>query len=47
MDVNELRTVMTVVCFVLFVGIVVWAWSSGQRERFSEAARIPLEEDGA
>ena len=47
MDVNELRTVLTVVSFLAFAGITVWAWSDGRRERFREAARLPFEEDGA
>jgi len=27
MDINVLRGVITVVTFIVFVGIVVWAWS--------------------
>jgi cytochrome c oxidase cbb3-type subunit 4 len=27
MDVNTLRIVATLACFVTFIGIVVWAWS--------------------
>ncbi|HET7158101.1 MAG TPA: cbb3-type cytochrome c oxidase subunit 3 [Burkholderiales bacterium] len=45
MDVNTLRAILTLVCFLIFAGIVVWAWSSAQRKRFDEAARVPLEED--
>ena len=46
MDVNTLRTLLTVACFAVFIGIVVWAYSARRRDRFSEAARVPLEEDG-
>ncbi len=43
---NTLRTIVTVLAFAVFIGIVVWAWSGKRRDRFSEAARIPFEEDG-
>jgi cytochrome c oxidase cbb3-type subunit 4 len=46
MDVNTLRTVLTVCFFLMFVAIVVWAWSSPRQARFAEAARVPLEDDG-
>ena len=45
MDVNTLRTLVTVVCFLVFVAIVVWAWGGARRRRFDEAARVPLDED--
>jgi cytochrome c oxidase cbb3-type subunit 4 len=37
--------VITVVSFVVFVGIVVWAWSGRRTRDFGEAARIPLDDD--
>ncbi|MBS0501988.1 MAG: cbb3-type cytochrome c oxidase subunit 3 [Burkholderiaceae bacterium] len=45
MDINVLRGVITVVTFIVFVGIVVWAWSGRNRARFEEAARLPFEQD--
>ena len=39
---NELSTV---VMFIAFVAIVVWAWSSKRKASFDAAARVPLEED--
>ena len=30
---------------VVFVGIVIWAWSAKRKQAFDEAARIPLEDD--
>jgi cytochrome c oxidase cbb3-type subunit IV len=45
MDVNTLRTILTLICFILFLGIVAWAWSSGTRTRFEDAARVPLNDD--
>ena len=38
----------TVVMLLVFIGIIVWAWSSKRKRAFDEAARIPLEDgDGA
>ena len=45
MDINLLRSIVTVVAFVVFIGIVVWAWSARNKERFDEAARLPFEQD--
>ena len=45
MDINLLRGVITVVTFIVFVGLVVWAWSGRNRARFEEAARLPFEQD--
>lgn len=30
---------------IVFIGIVVWAWSGKRKRDFERAARIPLEED--
>ena len=45
MDVNTLRTITTVVSFVVFVGIMVWAWSARRSTDFEQAARLPFEQD--
>ncbi len=48
MDVNDLRSVVTVVSLIAFLGIVVWAWSRSNRAGFDEAAQLPFaEEQGA
>ncbi|KPK37671.1 MAG: hypothetical protein AMJ69_10730 [Gammaproteobacteria bacterium SG8_47] len=44
MDMFDLRAWYTVVMFLVFVGIVVWAWSTKRREDFSEAANLPFNE---
>ena len=44
MDINDLRTLVTVLSFVVFAAIVTWAYSSRQRERFKEAANLPFVE---
>lgn len=35
----------TAVLLVIFVGIIVWAWSGKRKVSFDEAARIPFEDD--
>lgn len=35
----------TVALVVLFIGIVLWAWSSRRKTEFDAAARMPLEDD--
>ena len=45
MDINLLRSIVTVVAFVVFIGIVFWAWSARNKARFDEAARLPFEQD--
>ncbi len=45
MDYEIARAVMTVVMLLVFVGIVVWAWSGRQRSRFDAAARLPIEDE--
>jgi cytochrome c oxidase cbb3-type subunit IV len=42
MDLNDLRTIVTALSFVVFAGIVWWAWSKRQRTRFNEAANLPF-----
>ena len=44
MDINLLRSLFTVLSLVIFVGIVLWAWSGRQRQRFDEASRLPFVE---
>jgi cytochrome c oxidase cbb3-type subunit IV len=45
MDINDLRSIVTVVSLLTFVGIVVWAWSKRNKDNFDEAARLPFNED--
>ena len=46
-DLNTIRTTITVLAMLAFLGIVAWAWSSRRRADFDAAARLPLEEDGS
>lgn len=45
MDVNDLRSLMTLLCFVGFIGVVLWAYSGRQASRFEEASRLPFADD--
>ncbi|MEO1766046.1 cbb3-type cytochrome oxidase subunit 3 [Thiobacter aerophilum] len=45
MDLNDLRSLMTVVSLLTFVGIVLWAWSSRRKAAFDEAARLVFDEE--
>ena len=45
MDISLMQSVWTLVVLVLFVGIVIWAWSSKRKKDFDEAANIPFNED--
>ena len=48
MDVNDLRSLMTVVSMIAFLCIIFWAWSRNNRAAFDEAAQLPfVEEQGA
>jgi cytochrome c oxidase cbb3-type subunit 4 len=44
MDINDLRVAITVVSFVTFIGVVLWAYSSRRKDGFDRAARSVLEE---
>lgn len=44
-DINDLRSIITAVSFVTFVGIVVWAWSSRRKAAFEEAAKLVFDDE--
>lgn len=45
MDINTLRSTITVVSLLLFVGIVAWTWARRNTSRFEEAAKLPFDQD--
>lgn len=47
MDIHFLRSIYTVLALVTFVVIALWAWSGSNRDRFDEAARLPLADEPA
>jgi cytochrome c oxidase cbb3-type subunit 4 len=44
MDINLIRSLVTVAAFLAFLGIVWWAYSPARRQRLEEAGRSVLEE---
>ncbi len=42
---GTLRGLATLFAMLGFIAVCVWAWSRRRRERFDDAARLPLEED--
>jgi cytochrome c oxidase cbb3-type subunit 4 len=47
MDINDLRSIFTVLAFVAFIAIVVWAWSGKRHQEFDAAARMALDDEPA
>jgi len=45
MDINTLRILATVSSFIVFVGILVWAWRHRTTSDFKEAANLPFTPD--
>jgi cytochrome c oxidase cbb3-type subunit 4 len=45
MDINDLRSAGTVFAFVMFIGIVWWAYSGGRKQAFDEASKLALDDD--
>lgn len=45
MDLTTMRSAATVICLVIFLAIVVWAYARRNKSRFDEAARLPFEQD--
>ena len=45
LDMGLVRGVATVFALVAFIVVVLWAYSKRSREKFKEAAQLPLEED--
>lgn len=45
MDINDLRSLITVLAFIAFIGIVWWAYSDRRKQAYDEAAMLPLDDD--
>jgi len=45
MDINTIRSLVTVLSFAMFLGIVFWAWSAKRKPAFDEAAQLPFADD--
>ena len=44
-DINTLRSIFTVIIFVAFIAIWIWAWSKKRKIEFDEAANLPFVDD--
>ncbi len=48
MDINDLRSIVTVVSMLTFLGIVWWAYGvKSNKQRFAEAANLPFADEEA
>ncbi|WP_343630584.1 cbb3-type cytochrome c oxidase subunit 3 [Roseateles sp.] len=46
-DLNTLRSAVTLISLLVFLGIVVWAYARRNRERFEDLGALPLMDDVA
>ncbi|MDP1644046.1 MAG: cbb3-type cytochrome c oxidase subunit 3 [Thiobacillus sp.] len=46
MDSGTISGIVTVVFIVVFIGIVWWAYSKGNKQRFEDAGKLPFDEEG-
>ncbi|MGH6623768.1 MAG: cbb3-type cytochrome oxidase subunit 3 [Burkholderiaceae bacterium] len=42
MSIEDMRVALTVVTFLVFIGIGLWAYSRRRRKDFEEAANLPF-----
>ena len=45
MDINVMRSAVTVLSLLIFLGIVAWAWSKRNRAEFEDAANLPFQDE--
>lgn len=45
MDINDLRSLSTVLVAVAFIGVCWWAFAPSRRKRFEDAANLPFADD--
>lgn len=39
------QSIWTIVVMIIFLSVVIWAYSSKRKTEFDEAARLPLDDD--
>ncbi|VAW97993.1 Cytochrome c oxidase subunit CcoQ [hydrothermal vent metagenome] len=44
MDIHTLQSFVTLIWILVFLGIVIWAYSRKRKKDFKEAANLPLTE---
>ena len=48
MDINDLRSIVTVVSLLTFLGVVWWAYGvKSNKQRFEQAANLPFADEEA
>jgi cytochrome c oxidase cbb3-type subunit IV len=47
MDLNQIRSIVTLIAFIVFIGIVVRVWRSANREQHEQAAALPFSDEPA
>ena len=45
MDINTVREIVTVVSFLIFLGILLWAFDARTAQSFRDAAELPFLDD--
>jgi cytochrome c oxidase cbb3-type subunit IV len=45
MDINDLRSITTVLSFGTFIAIVAWAYSGKRKRAFDEAAALAVDDE--
>lgn len=45
MDINTLRSFITLLSLAMFIGLMVWTWNRHQKRGFDEAAQLPFLDD--
>jgi cytochrome c oxidase cbb3-type subunit IV len=43
MDLNDVRSLVTLLSFALFLGLMAWTWWPAQKNAHEEAAQLPFE----
>ncbi len=41
----DVRSVVTLICMLTFIGIVIWAYSARRKSDFDEAAMLPFADE--
>lgn len=45
MDYGTLQGIWTIIVMIVFLGIVIWAWSGKRKQEFKDASNIPFKEE--
>lgn len=45
MDINDFRSLSTVLVFIAFIGVCWWAFSPSRKKQFDDAANLPFSDD--